>query len=85
MNGEMIMDNKKKKRRTVGIILMWIGGVLTALTFVGVLVLSCVPGLFVGIIPLLLFFAGLIVFLMNKEKSLLITKCFECINSSILE
>jgi len=46
--GEMIMDNKKKKRRTVGIILMWIGGILTALTFVGVLVLSCVPGLFVG-------------------------------------
>ncbi len=48
MNGEMIMDNKKKKRRTVGIILMWIGGVLTVLALVGVFVLSCVPGLFVG-------------------------------------
>ena len=44
----MIMDNKKKNGRTVGIILMWIGGVLTVLALVGVFVLSCVPGLFVG-------------------------------------
>lgn len=39
------MDKKKRERRTIGIILMWIGGVITVLAFVGVLAVSSVPGL----------------------------------------
>lgn len=37
------MDIRKKKRRSAGIVLMWVGGVLTVITLVLVLGLSLLP------------------------------------------
>lgn len=39
------MDMKKKKRRTIGIVLMWVFGVLTVFAIATILIFSSIPGL----------------------------------------